>query len=325
MATLTRQITSELGETGAGIERAEDIDMTRENHFTNLWAKHREKSPWYFEMRSLIADRPNAKPIGIGHSESEIDPSVLALSSNEDISQLPNDTDSIDIGDTHTEDKSGFTSDDDDLSNQFPFLTDIDNSKDALDVLDEFDPDNQPQPSPKAGVAQFPKQVKANATAPRPGVSKPVKLEEKKVLKRSKQDEFAEIAKEEEKTAQNELELAKLRTKLETVQASGMVQVQVLKERRRAEEMKMKMEAREKDKQRQHEVRMAMLNRHLGVGNSMPVPGSSSSPDFGITSAASSSMQFSSSAASSDSGDIQWLPHSQMDNRKSGFDFDYSM
>ena len=37
MAKLTHEITEALGETGEGIEAADEIDMSKNNTFTNIW------------------------------------------------------------------------------------------------------------------------------------------------------------------------------------------------------------------------------------------------------------------------------------------------
>jgi hypothetical protein len=39
MALTTRQITGEIGETGAGINSADDIDMSKKNSLTSVWGK----------------------------------------------------------------------------------------------------------------------------------------------------------------------------------------------------------------------------------------------------------------------------------------------
>ncbi|KAF9061476.1 hypothetical protein BDP27DRAFT_1428886 [Rhodocollybia butyracea] len=84
MALMTRQITGEIGETGAGINSADEIEMTQKNLLTSVWAKYCEKAPWYFEMRDLIAGHPNAKPVSLGNGQSAIDLSVLDSLGSED-------------------------------------------------------------------------------------------------------------------------------------------------------------------------------------------------------------------------------------------------
>ena len=80
-----------MGETGAGITSADQIDMSKSNAFTNKWSMHSiyirypfethafmivaisATFPWLFEMKDLIAERPNLVPVGIGNNTSSID------------------------------------------------------------------------------------------------------------------------------------------------------------------------------------------------------------------------------------------------------------
>jgi len=87
-----------MGETGAGITRADEIDMTQENHFTNKWCTYltgkdnillcspfsilelaviQETCPWFFKMCELIGERPNIVPSGLGNGNSEMDMSMF--------------------------------------------------------------------------------------------------------------------------------------------------------------------------------------------------------------------------------------------------------
>jgi hypothetical protein len=40
MGTIANGHKKTMGETGAGITRADEIDMTKENHFTNKWGAY---------------------------------------------------------------------------------------------------------------------------------------------------------------------------------------------------------------------------------------------------------------------------------------------
>ncbi|KAF9470986.1 hypothetical protein BDN70DRAFT_901687, partial [Pholiota conissans] len=55
MATITRQHVRTLGTTGAGITRAEDVDMSLNNHFTNLWRLDLEKRPGVIKRKAALA------------------------------------------------------------------------------------------------------------------------------------------------------------------------------------------------------------------------------------------------------------------------------
>ncbi|KAJ6559698.1 hypothetical protein B0H19DRAFT_1260397 [Mycena capillaripes] len=87
MGKITRGFIDELGVTGAGIRSAAEINTKKQNKFTNKWAEITSKCPWLFEMRRLIAQRPNLVPTGLGHSTSEVTEGVIipeSLSTNDD-------------------------------------------------------------------------------------------------------------------------------------------------------------------------------------------------------------------------------------------------
>ncbi|KAJ7174751.1 hypothetical protein C8R46DRAFT_1347809 [Mycena filopes] len=77
MAKTCRRYNAEMGETGAGIDNASQIDMTKPNSFTTKWAQISAHCPWYFEMRNLIGQRPNLVPTGLGHSGSAVAAGVI--------------------------------------------------------------------------------------------------------------------------------------------------------------------------------------------------------------------------------------------------------
>ncbi|KAJ7233358.1 hypothetical protein C8J57DRAFT_1250014 [Mycena rebaudengoi] len=70
---------AEMGQTGAGIQNAAQIDMSITNSFMTKWvvAEIADSAPWFFDMRDLIAERPNLVPTGLGHSSTEIAEGVL--------------------------------------------------------------------------------------------------------------------------------------------------------------------------------------------------------------------------------------------------------
>ncbi|KDQ60038.1 hypothetical protein JAAARDRAFT_45911 [Jaapia argillacea MUCL 33604] len=99
MTEITRKGNTILRETGAGIMKAEQINMTDDNTFTDKWSRFSAlecypshlvlmvdipeqvwdelKAPWYFEMRELIAQCPNLVPTGLGNSQSDFDFGVV--------------------------------------------------------------------------------------------------------------------------------------------------------------------------------------------------------------------------------------------------------
>ncbi|KAJ7810346.1 hypothetical protein B0H14DRAFT_2863963, partial [Mycena olivaceomarginata] len=67
-----------MGQTGEGIEKEEDIHPG--TAFTTKWDKIKKEFPWFFHVRSLIGERPNLMPTGLGNNESEVDLSLLLTS-----------------------------------------------------------------------------------------------------------------------------------------------------------------------------------------------------------------------------------------------------
>ncbi|KAJ7821603.1 hypothetical protein B0H14DRAFT_3875854 [Mycena olivaceomarginata] len=65
----------EMGETGAGIESADDIQPG--TALTTKWDELKKESPWFWNMRSLIAEHPNLRPVGIGNNANDMDVSIL--------------------------------------------------------------------------------------------------------------------------------------------------------------------------------------------------------------------------------------------------------
>ncbi|KAJ7081709.1 hypothetical protein C8R44DRAFT_894942 [Mycena epipterygia] len=72
MAKTTHDYDAKMGQTGAGIENAAQIDMSATNSFTTKWVEISASCPWFFDMRTLIAQRPNLVPTGLGHSSTGV-------------------------------------------------------------------------------------------------------------------------------------------------------------------------------------------------------------------------------------------------------------
>lgn len=106
MVDITRALIEDMGQTGAGIHGADEIDETLNNDFVNKWRASfssqffcslhscigtkilnipclllvqdvKPKAPWYFEIRGFIDERPNLVPTGLGNSQTEIDPDIV--------------------------------------------------------------------------------------------------------------------------------------------------------------------------------------------------------------------------------------------------------
>ncbi|KAI0687191.1 hypothetical protein BC835DRAFT_1522848 [Cytidiella melzeri] len=66
-----------MGETGAGINREDEIDMTMDNKFVNKWEKIKQEFPWLWDMKELVKERPNRVRKGLGNGDTEIDLNVI--------------------------------------------------------------------------------------------------------------------------------------------------------------------------------------------------------------------------------------------------------
>ncbi|KAJ8094827.1 hypothetical protein PM082_010039 [Marasmius tenuissimus] len=96
MALICRDCIKDMGETGAGIEREDQIDMSLDNEFTNMWTVCRAKCPYFFEMRALIGQRPNITPVGVGNSTTDLDLSVAgAPVENKDVIDVGSDVEAV--------------------------------------------------------------------------------------------------------------------------------------------------------------------------------------------------------------------------------------
>ncbi|KAJ6470384.1 hypothetical protein C8R45DRAFT_937296 [Mycena sanguinolenta] len=72
MATIMRDYSAEIGETGAGITSAAEVDSSKTNAFTTKWAEIKASCPWFFDMCNLIAQHPNLILTGLGDNSTEV-------------------------------------------------------------------------------------------------------------------------------------------------------------------------------------------------------------------------------------------------------------
>ncbi|KAK7471958.1 hypothetical protein VKT23_000065 [Stygiomarasmius scandens] len=246
MATTTRSITQALGQTGAGIRSADEIDMSQKNDFTAVWAKYASNAPWYFEMRDLIAERPNSNPVGLGNGLTEVDSSILYDPKNMDVDNDSDSREDAQIDELADDEHDGSQTGSD--SEEATFTQPSRKSKTTTSTSTTQPATTQPN-------------TKTPASAQPTSVPKPVK--------KTKNEEFASIAK-----AELDLEALKVQTTFE--KTKGTTELKLLREKRKLQEEKVKLEEmkmRNEDKRRKHEFRMAMLHRQFGSGvpnGSMP-------------------------------------------------------
>ncbi|KAJ7846024.1 hypothetical protein B0H14DRAFT_3138898 [Mycena olivaceomarginata] len=158
---------NQMGQTGEGIEKEEDIHPG--TAFTTKWDKIKKEFSWFFHVRSLIEERPNLMPTGLGNNESEVDLSLLLTS------------------DRDGDDTSSFAPDDTTEGPGSP-------TGSTAPVVD---------PS-ESGVDTVKPEKKK--TKPSPGVSQPAPTKTPAAKPVTAKDKFAAMAVAEEQTAQQSLQ-----------------------------------------------------------------------------------------------------------------------
>ncbi|KAF7372058.1 hypothetical protein MVEN_00064100 [Mycena venus] len=244
-----------MGQTGAGIETEDDIQPG--TSLTTKWDQIKTDFPWFFHVRSLIGERPNLMPTGLGNNDSEVELSLLLAS------------------DRDGDDTSSLVRDDTPASPRSP-------SAELSEPIDVDDSDSDIPLAPTLASAQRKRKKSESAdaeitdvkpemkkTKPAPGVSQPAP---KKTTARpaTTKDKFAAIAVAEEETAQQELKVkraklsARKEIELEKVRAQGKVKVEKERAKRDIAELKLKQE---------HEYRMARMRLEAGMGQCRAGPG----------------------------------------------------
>ncbi|KAA1480072.1 hypothetical protein DENSPDRAFT_887343 [Dentipellis sp. KUC8613] len=279
MEKTCRAFVKEMGETGAGIACEEDINMNVNNSFTNRWQEIKAECPWFFEMRDLIAERPNQIRSGLGNSASDCDITVLLgdaapAAAGRDIGQVEGlGLSGSEGGDADVEVDTG------DGSNN-----ESDVERHEVGVSKTVTVPSKRKIPEDVDVPQM-----APRTPARSGSSKPVtsaKLESKSSeskassKKRSPTAELVEAAKAEEATAQSHVELAKV--KLERSRDTLKYKRERLAAKTGVREKKLA--AKIESKKMAHEFKMArvrMMTEHIAQGGNIPSVIPSLSPVVG--------------------------------------------
>jgi hypothetical protein len=310
---------AELGETGAGIASEDQINMEKPNTFTNKLGEHdevrlhrqqiqltylveliRDSSPWFFEMKDLVSERPNIIPVGIGHSLSEIDMSSYIGTG----AGKCDDDEEVLISWGPSEDE--FKAEGADTSE------DINATPESIKDQDDL----------AVQVSTKRKSATDMKTAAHAGTSTPaVKREPKK--SRTIIEKFSDVAKAQEETVQKSMDMKMKRleaakeTDIAWIRAHEKIQVE--KDKRKAE-FRMEKIQLEHDKLRmEHELKLAQINTSRSVSHAgNPRPSSSLFVGGHISSALSSaSTSYSSPAPSSTN-----LNFELNNNAYDSFDFD---
>ncbi|KAF8149304.1 hypothetical protein K438DRAFT_2086789 [Mycena galopus ATCC 62051] len=297
MGRTTRDYIEEMGQTGAGISSADQIDTSLDNAFTSKWLIIAEECPWFFEMRELIGQRPNVVPVGLGISETGIDMDVLGGPAQSDGTQ--------DGGDQH------WPSNDDDASSEMGF----EGRQMVEDITDQSDAGFPPphellQPSASSqdtvvvvdeaaatAVDSRKKKQKqkplARKTAAKDGTSNPAPPPAPTPAtssKKTKLGEFAEIAKSEELTRHKELDLATVRAQqsikildMKMSLAEQREQTRCADRQAQREERMAKLRIKETKLQHAHELRMARFRAATAISGTGSLGGSHASHTASFT------------------------------------------
>lgn len=257
----------------------------------------KDACPWFFDMRDLIAERPNLVPTGLGNSQTAINLSVLQA-------DVEGEEDEREVGLLYNEEAREIMADTTEPSGVSSFgedsevieLTDTNNPPPAnppATLKAETTPSTLPgiktETKPDVGLKRKAEEVDPRTPA-RPGTSKAA-TPKTTTAKKSKLQEFSAAAQAEEITRQKEIELAKAKVeaavtiKVEAGKAVLSAKVEFHKHNadERSEKRKLKHELRLLQARQRHELQMARLNRNRTDEVQLP-------STFSVTSASSSTV-----------------------------------
>ncbi|KAJ8076151.1 hypothetical protein PM082_022136 [Marasmius tenuissimus] len=230
MEIKTNEIRNAMGQTGMGLTSADDIDMNIDSSITNAWQMYGEKYPWFFRFRDIIGERPNLVLTGVGNSSTPINLDGESALDDVDLS-LPATSDY-----------------DADMAE--------DVKESVNDEMEEDGPGDEVSISKSTGDGQKSKKRKADEvitpstakkTAPRKGDSKPAAPVKVNSGKKSRMDEFSEIAKAEEATRQAELQVESKKMDGENQKYRVFESVSKMKHEGKMKRFEMKMELRRQE------------------------------------------------------------------------------
>ncbi|KAJ7080915.1 hypothetical protein B0H15DRAFT_953272 [Mycena belliarum] len=227
-----------MGRTGAGVESQEDVVPGTE--LATKWDEIVEDLPWFWSIRSLIAERPNLRPVGIGNNASDVDTSLL----------FP-EHDAVDRPRASSFD-SDFPEHLADAPRESSELgaNDPDRDRDTGDDDEDSDSDDSASVKPAKRKAATPEPTSGRPTKrtkPRPAVSTPAPAKSKSTAKpATTKDKFSAVVIAEEETQQQRLGLKKHRNSarkdIELAKIKALAVVQVEKTKIRGQESLAKIE-----------------------------------------------------------------------------------
>ncbi|KAJ7740072.1 hypothetical protein B0H16DRAFT_1694319 [Mycena metata] len=263
-----------MGQTGEGLESADDI-IPGTALYTK-WDAIQAHSPWFWQMRSLIGERPNLRPVGLGNNASEMDTSILtphvdadgdvaAPSSPDDTSDLPDQLANMDTSDTDNQFGAPAGDEDEDES-------DGDGGKKTA-----ADRRAKRKRSPSPSVDPIATATGRKKTKPQPRISAPTPAVKstatvKGTKATSTKDKFSAVVAAEEATAQELLRLKqdknKARNKVQLAQIESATQLKLEKLRARERTKMAKITLAQTKLEHDHQRFMATQSSHAGPGPS---------------------------------------------------------
>ncbi|KAJ7149954.1 hypothetical protein C8R46DRAFT_1198545 [Mycena filopes] len=258
----------EMGQTGAGLEAAEDIEPG--TALMTKWDVIKQTSPWFWEVRSLIGERPNLRPVGIGNNSDDMDVTLLLPGSDVDVrTSSPDLFPEVLSGVFDESDEEGTT------------------GRDTIEV----DDDSDEEPEQAKGKAKKRRAVSEPAsplkpptkkTKPKPATSLPTTSTQAKLAKpATAKDKFTAAILAEEETTRQQMALVKdknrARKEIELAKIQTLGKVKVERSKMKTEEMRMKMDLARLKMQQEHELRMAQFGQFSHHGQSSTPRGGSSS------------------------------------------------
>ncbi|KAF8128457.1 hypothetical protein K438DRAFT_2000279 [Mycena galopus ATCC 62051] len=254
----------EMGQTGAGITSEDEIRPG--TSFATKWDLIQKDSPWFFNIRSLIASRPNLQPVGLGNNDSGFDVDLLLRTHDgDDTSSVPAD-DTQDLPSQLSE-GADITSDSDDELLANPFAGSAKRKRED-DADGDVNADAAPTSEDEKPAKRAPKK-----RGPQPATSIPATGATAAPKKpQNAKDKFSAVILAEEQTAQQELGLKRAKNEtqkeltLAKIRAETEVQLAQTKARsdRKREKRAAKMDLMRLKMQQEHELRMAQMQSQAG-------------------------------------------------------------
>ena len=204
--------------------------------------------PWFFPMCALVANRPSRIPTGLGNADTSIDTSLLLSGDVDDLTgssepQEKQESESEGAEEAREGDISTVSGDEMFTSRK----------RRAMDSKEDVKPLQSDVPSKKF----------------KPAATKPAKS--KTFL-----DKYAEVAEQEELTAQKQAKAVKARASVAAIRAQAKAQIRLEKEKRETEKERRKTEYALRKLELEHQYRLAQLS-HASDPSSSTYHGASSS------------------------------------------------